>query len=257
MKIKRFLTLIDTKAKMSLKAESSKLYLSFLWWILEPLLMVLIFYFVFAVLLKSGQRDFVIFLMCAKIPFLWFSKSVTIASGSIVADKSIVSNIDIPKTIFPYTAIQISLYKEAPVFILLLLLSMAYGYAPSFDWLLLIPLIILEYVIIVFFSLLCALLVCYVDDVRMLINMTMMALMFVSGIFFDVSSINSSMAHYVIELNPIAFFCDGFRSILMGTKHFDVNIYFTYLAIFSVGVLFMHFVYLKSSRAIAAKVINS
>jgi lipopolysaccharide transport system permease protein len=242
---------------MSLKAESAKLYLSFLWWILEPLFMVAIFYFVFAILLKSDQKDFIVFLMCAKIPFLWFSKAVTIASGSIVADKSIVSNVDIPKTIFPYAAIQVSLYKEAPVFVVLLLLSMAFGYMPTIDWILLIPLIILEYIMIVFFSLLFALMVCYVDDVRMLIHMIMMGLMFVSGVFFDVSSINPAIAHYVIGLNPVAFLCDGFRSILMGTKRFDLSIYCMYLFLFSGGVAFMHLVYLRYSRAIAARVINS
>ena len=102
MKILDFIILVDTKAKMSLKAEASKLYLSFLWWIIEPMLFVLAFYFVFAVLLKSRQEDFLLFLMCAKIPYMWFSKAVTTASASIVGNRGIISQIDIPKTILIY-----------------------------------------------------------------------------------------------------------------------------------------------------------
>ncbi len=36
MKIRNFLALVDVKAKMSLKSDASKLYLSYLWWVLEP-----------------------------------------------------------------------------------------------------------------------------------------------------------------------------------------------------------------------------
>src|SRR5690606_35730464 len=91
LKILDFFILVDTKAKMSLKAETSKLYLSFLWWILEPILFVLVFYFVFSALLGNRQENFLLFLMCAKIPYMWFSKSVTSASGSIVGNSGIIS----------------------------------------------------------------------------------------------------------------------------------------------------------------------
>lgn len=49
MRLKQFFELVDIQARMSLKAEASKLYLSYLWWILEPILYVLVFYFVFDV----------------------------------------------------------------------------------------------------------------------------------------------------------------------------------------------------------------
>lgn len=140
MKALDFIILVDTKAKMSLKAEASKLYLSFLWWLIEPILFVLAFYFVFSVLLQTRQEHFLLFLMCAKVPYMWFSKAVTAASGSIVGNRGIISQIDIPKTIFPYASIQVSLYKEALVFVLLFGMCIYYGYMPSLEWLWLIPL---------------------------------------------------------------------------------------------------------------------
>ena len=71
----QFISLLDVKARMGLKSEASKLYLSYLWWVLEPILWALAFYFVFEVLLSFGRDLF--FIMCGKVPFLWFSKSVT------------------------------------------------------------------------------------------------------------------------------------------------------------------------------------
>lgn len=257
MKLHDFIILVDTKAKMSLKAEASRLYLSFLWWIIEPMLFVLAFYFVFSVLLKVRQEDFLIFLMCAKIPYMWFSKAVTSAAGSIVANRGIISQLDIPKILFPYAAIQVTVYKEIPVFLLLAALCVGYGYAPQVEWLWLIPLIVALYLLIAGFSLLCALLVCYADDVRMLINMLMLFLMFTSGIFFDISTIDAPLRDYLLLFNPLAFLCDAFRVIFMNKGMYDVE-HLVWLMLFcTVFIGFFHVIYRHMSRTIAARVVNA
>lgn len=242
---------------MSLKTESSKLYLSFLWWIIEPLLFVLSFYFVFNVLLKYGDENYLIFLMCAKVPYMWFSKAVTTASGSIVANRGIISQIDISKAIFPYASVQISLYKETPVFLLLTGLCLIYGYKPTADWLLLFPLLVGLYLMIVFFSLLTAILVCYADDVRMIINMIMLLLMFVSGIFFDMSIVDENLREYMFTYNPVAFFCDGFRVILMNKGIYDIDHLIKLSVAFIFLIIGMHYIYRTMNRSIASKVVNS
>lgn len=242
---------------MSLKAEASRLYLSFLWWIIEPLLFVLAFYFVFDILLNAARENYLLFLMCAKIPYMWFSKAVTNASGSIVANRGIISQVDIPKTIFPYASIQISVYKEVPVFLLLFALCAAYGYTPKMEWLWLIPLVIAQYLLIVSVGLLCALLVCYADDIRMLINMLMLFLMFTSGIFFDISVINEPLQQYLLAFNPQAFLCDSFRKILMDTGMYDKQHLAILIICSFLVVLILHVVYRNMSRTIAARVVNA
>lgn len=257
MKLLDFIILVDTKAKMSLKAEASKLYLSFLWWIIEPILFVLAFYFVFGVLLQTRQEDFLLFLMCAKIPYMWFSKAVTTASGSIVGNRGIISQIDIPKTIFPYASIQISLYKETPVFLLLFAMCVYYGYMPTIEWLWLIPLFIVMYLMIVTFGLLTAILVCYADDARMLINMGMLFLMFTSGIFFDISAIQQPIQGYLLSYNPLAFLCDAYRKILMQKGMYDLGHMLLLLGIFVATIIALHHLYRHMSRTIAARVVNA
>lgn len=242
---------------MSLKAEASRLYLSFLWWIIEPMLFVLAFYFVFSVLLKVGQEHYLLFLMCAKIPYMWFSKAVTNAAGSIVGNRGIISQLDIPKTIFPYAAIQVTVYKEIPVFLLLAALCVGYGYNPQMEWLWLIPLIVALYLLIVAFSLLCALLVCYADDVRMLISMLMLFLMFTSGIFFDISTIAPPLRDYLLIFNPLAFLCDAFRTVFMNKGMYDLQ-HLAWLILFcGASISLLHVVYRHMSRAIAARVVNA
>ena len=45
--LKQTLTLMDVMARLSLKADAQRYFLGYLWWILEPLLWVAVFYLVF------------------------------------------------------------------------------------------------------------------------------------------------------------------------------------------------------------------
>ncbi len=257
MRIKDFIVLVDTRAKLTLKAEASKLYLSFLWWILEPMLFVAVFYFVFSVLLGTREPNFLLFLMCAKIPYMWFSKAVTSASVSITGNRGIISQIDIPKAIFPYAAIQVAAYKEIPVFLMLFGACMYFGYMPSLSWLWLIPLLITFYLMIVTFGLLTAILVCYIEDMRMLINMGMTFIMFTSGVFFDIGDIREPVKSYLLTFNPMAFFFDAFRLVLMNKGPYDTQHLLILSVMFLVAIALLHWFYHKMNRAIAARVVNA
>jgi lipopolysaccharide transport system permease protein len=211
------LELVDLQARMALKSEASRLFLSYAWWIIEPVLFVLVFYFVFAVLLRTGREDFLLFLVCGKVPFMWFSKSVTLASNTI-------SQIDIPKAFFPLASVQQSLYREAPVFLLMLLVAVLYGCYPGWHWLLLLPLMLVQYLLILAASCLGAICVARLLDTRMLINMGMMFLLFTSGVFWDVSAIqNADMKQWLLWVNPLAFLLDGYRKVIMQAAAYDLG----------------------------------
>ncbi|MFT6955220.1 MAG: lipopolysaccharide transport system permease protein [Halieaceae bacterium] len=232
----QYLSLVDSMARMSLRADASKYYLGYIWWILEPLLYVLVFYVVFNVILDSKRADFLIFLMCGKLPFIWFSKSVTQASNSIVGNKGLIGKINITKTLFPMAIVQEGLYKQVAVFALLIAVLIFYGYSVSVTWLWLIPVIIVNYLMIVACSLVGAALVCVVRDFSMLISLGMIFLMFTSGLFWDVHALaDPEMTSLVLTFNPLAFILDCYRQIFMYQATPDLS----HLAILGIGWLLL------------------
>lgn len=252
----QFLSLLDLKARMALKSEASKLYLSYLWWVIEPLLWVLVFYFVFTVLLDA-DRD-ITFLVCGKIPFLWFSKSMVSGSNSIVAGKGLLNQVNIPKQFFPYQALQEALYKQWLVFLVLFVVVAYFGYEPSLVWFWVIPLIVVQYLFIALCALIGAFCVSYIRDVRMLISMGVMFMMFASGVFWDVSSITDpQMRELMLTWNPLLFLIDGYRQVLMYGKVYDIQHLGILAVVLLAGIMFMHMIYRFKSQAIASKVINS
>ncbi|EEB79433.1 ABC-2 type transporter superfamily protein [marine gamma proteobacterium HTCC2148] len=254
MNFRQYFSLVDMQARMALQSEASRYYFGYFWWILEPLLFVAVFYLVFSVFLKTRQEDFLVFLMCGKLPFIWFSKSVSQASGSIMANAGLIGRIDIPKTMFPMAIIQEGLYKQSMVFLLLFGVLFVYGYTPSLLWLWLIPIMAVYYLMIVACSFAGAFLVCFMRDFTMFISLGMMFLMFTSGIFWDVREIGSpAMTDAILTYNPMAFILDAFRQVLM--YNVTPNLLGLSLNVVAFGLLLACMIFLirKNSQLLALK----
>jgi lipopolysaccharide transport system permease protein len=251
-----WIQLIDVQARMALKAEAAKLYLSYVWWVLEPMLYVAVFYFVFSYLLDRGGANFLIFLLCGKVPYLWFSKSVMSGSESILRNRSLIGNVNMPKIIFPYSAIVEVLYKEWFVFLVLLIALVVLGLSPAWFWFWIFPIVLVQLLLISVCAQVGALFVTAMQDFRMIISLAMLFLMFGSGIFWDVNSIsNVETRELFLTLNPLAFLFDAYRQILIHGVMFDVR----HMAILGgmslAGILIMHIIYTKMNYKIADQVL--
>jgi lipopolysaccharide transport system permease protein len=261
MTIAQYFRLIDVQAKMLLKADASKFVLGYLWWFLEPLLWVAVFYLVFNVILDSKGRagsEFILFLACGKFAFIWFSKTVTQASNSIVGNKSLVSKIDVPKSMFPMAVVQQSLYRQASVYVCLFVILGALGTPITMAWLWLLPVLFVNYLLIVACSFVGAYLVCLLRDISQLIPLGMMFLLFTSGIFWDIRSIGSpEKAELILALNPLAFLLDAHRQVLLHQTMPDL-VHLFYIA---VGAALLSLVMLglmrKNNQFLALKVLTS
>jgi lipopolysaccharide transport system permease protein len=211
----QYLRLADTMARMALRADAARYFLGYIWWVLEPLLWVGVFYLVFVVLLDSREPNFMIFLATGKLAFVWFSKTVSQAGNSIVNGKGLVGKISVPMTLFPMSVVQESLYRQIAVFIMLAALLVNDGYTITPTWWYLAPLIAVYYVLIVACSFVGACLVCIARDFSQLITLGVMFLLFMSGIFWDVRNLDPEKMQLVLNLNPLCFILDAFRQIMM------------------------------------------
>ncbi len=212
----QYLTLIDTLARFHLRGEARQFSLGYFWWFLEPALYISVFYVVFQLLLDRRQPDFLYFLTVGKLVFVWFSKSVVQASSSIETNKGLISQVLIRKEVFPLAAVLQGVYRQLVVFLILFLLLFVSGKGHFHYWFLLLPLILIQVVLITGCGLLAALMVCWQKDFQHLIQLGMLFLLFVSGVFWDVNDIaDAEVRDWVLLLNPLAALIDAYRQILL------------------------------------------
>ena len=212
----QYLTLIDTLARFHLRGEARQFYLGYFWWLLEPALYIAVFYIVFQLLLENRQPDFLYFLAVGKLTFIWFSKSVVQASSSIETNKGLISQVSISKEVFPLAAVQQGLYRQLAVFSFLLVLLFLSGTGQFHYWFWLLPLMFVQMILISGVGLLAALVVCWHKDFQHLIQLGMLFLLFVSGVFWDVNAVaDTDVRRWLLLLNPLAALIDAYRQILL------------------------------------------
>ena len=215
MPLLQYIRLIDIMARMGLRADASRFFLGYVWWILEPLLWVGVFYVVFVTIMGTREPDFLMFLATGKLMFVWFSKTVIQASNSIIGGRGLVGKINVPKTLFPMAVVQEGVYRQAAVFVTLCIILLSNGYIMTATWWYLVPLIIVNYVIILACAFIAACLVCLARDFAQLISLGMLFLLFTSGIFWDVRTLDPEKMKMVLDVNPMAFLLDAYRQIMM------------------------------------------
>ena len=77
--------LIRYLVRAEIKKQGTDTVLGNVWWVLDPLISLLVYVFVMQVIFARDQPDFGVFLLAAMIPFKWFTGTVSDSVNSVVA----------------------------------------------------------------------------------------------------------------------------------------------------------------------------
>jgi len=172
-------------------------------------------YLVFGTFRAQGGPGFVVFLVCGKIPFLWFSKSVNNSTMSIVAGRGLVNQVQITKAFFPLLVVAQDLVKQLFVFMLMFVVLIAFGQEVLLTWLY-VPLIAFtQLLMIVACALFAAAITPFIPDFRYIVTTVMTLLMFTSGVFFDYRTVILEKHQALFLTNPMANLLENYRRVLI------------------------------------------
>ncbi len=219
-----FIQLVLVKVKANLQAEASKFYLSYVWWIFEPLLQIIVFYVVFGLLLERGTDNFVVYLLTGIIPWLWFNRSISNSAFSIVQGRGIMMQVNLSKLFFPTVVICQDLAKQFFVMILLITFLLLYGIEPALCWLTLPLLMCVQLLFIAVAAYFVAAVIPFLPDLNYLVRTGLMMLMFCSGVFYSVEAISKdchmSVSSPLISIHNVGVKFRLHRSIF-ATQYFE------------------------------------
>jgi lipopolysaccharide transport system permease protein len=211
---RRYWDIIIYRTYAELKAEAELSYMGYVWWILEPLLNTVLFFVLMSLVLEQTTVDAVSFIVIGAVTWQWFNASMMSASNSIVDAGAMLKQIYLPKAVLPMISILSSTWKFMFLFVILLIFTWATGHPPSIAYLALLPVLILEFLAIVSFTIPLALIMPYFPDARVTVDAFLRSAMLVSGIFFSVSKVPQAYQFY-FHLNPLADLIEAYRAILL------------------------------------------
>lgn len=197
--------------------------LGFAWSFLNPLLMLVVYTFVFSVVFKArwgevgreeSRVDFALTLFSGLIIFNLFAETVNRAPGLVLSNVNYVKKVIFPLEILPLVSIG-GVFFHALMSLLVLLISLLLikGFIP---WTALyIPFIVLPLLITSLgISWFLAALTVYIRDVAQITSVLTTVLMFVSAVFFPISALPQEYQIY-LHLNPVAAIVNESRNALI------------------------------------------
>ncbi len=242
--ISHIIELIWTKSQLNLKSEASRNYLTYFWWILDPLLYMTVFYVVFGLLLSRGGEGYLGYLLTGLVPFQWFAKTTQLASGSILGGKGLMNQVPIPAIFFPLVVVTQTAGKQIMTFAMLLAFLVIYKDVISIHWVALIPIFIVQLFLIVTVSCFVAMIVPYIRDLTNLVPTGIQFIMFASGIFYTVDHISEEWKFY-FYLNPIANLIKQYRVVLLENTWPSWEALACILGLCLIGLVCIAFLYKK------------
>jgi len=189
-----------------------------LWALIRPFLTMLVFTIIFnriARLPSDGTAPYPLMVLAGILPWSFFSNALTEASSSVINNAHLVAKVYFPRMIIPTAAIVVALVDFAISFLILVFAMIGYGFAPSWQIVLLPIFIVLAFVASLGPGLLVAALNVRYRDFRFVIPFLVQLGVYISPVGFS-SSVVSENWRLIYSMNPIVGVIDGFRWCILG-----------------------------------------
>jgi lipopolysaccharide transport system permease protein len=229
-----------------------------LWSLINPLLMLTIYTFVFAVVFKarwsSSQSEsgagFAVILFVGLIVHGLFSECLLRAPRTIIDNTNFVKKLIFPLEVLPIITLGVALF-HAGVSILVLFAAMMFSGTPLHVTAFLLPLVLLPLIALTLgLSWFVAALGVYIRDIGQLIGLAMTIILFLSPVFYPISSLPEPYRSLVL-LNPLTLPIEQSRNILIWGRLPDWTALAGYYVIALAVASFGYWWFQKSRRGFA------
>jgi ABC-type polysaccharide/polyol phosphate export permease len=189
-------------------------FLGVLWTQVYPLLLLGVYILVFGVIFPNDIPRFPIFLFAGIALWNFFGSAALLASSSVLANAPLITKVAFPREIVTIAAVVVPLIDLALSHGILLAGALALGVAPAWSWLALAPVVLLLVAFSIGVGLVLATATVYYRDVRFFVEVGVLLLMFVSGVFFRPDMVPVTLA-WMMEVNPLAVTLQAYRGALL------------------------------------------
>lgn len=202
------------------KADLVKTYrgaaLGWSWAIIKPAVTIFVYWFAFSIGMRKGQpvdgMPFFLWLIAGLIPWFYMNDMLTQGTDSIRKYSYLVTKMKFPVSTIP-TFVSIS--KLIVHFILLAIIILIFigaGYTPDIYIIQLPFYILLSFLFFTVFSLFSSLLSSMSKDFSNLVKSFITAIFWLSGILWNVNTIDIGWVKKILMINPVTYLIEGYRN---------------------------------------------
>ena len=228
--INRELLLLLTRTELKVKYKNS--VLGYLWSMLNPALVLLIYYVVFKVIAKNGQPNFAIWLFAGLLVWNLFNGSAMAATSVVVGKAGIVKKVAFPRELLALSVVGVAMVMFAIQVVVLVLALLLTGVVPDWSYVVLLPLALVTLIMFTgAVSIFLSAVNVYLRDTQHLTEVLLMAWFWGTPIVYTFGQISGQVAShpsliwvkYLYLCNPVTPIVMTFQRAIYGKTQYTYN----------------------------------
>ncbi|HEV2399621.1 MAG TPA: ABC transporter permease [Candidatus Sulfotelmatobacter sp.] len=238
-----------------LKVRYKQSLLGWVWAILQPLTLMVIYTFIFAHVTKvnTAGTPYSLFVLSGLLPWIFFSSSIANAVHGIVAHPSLLTKMYFPREIIPLSYIAPGIVDFLIGSIILSAMLAHYHVAPTWNLLYAIPMVLILGGFAAGISLFFSAVHVQFRDVGLALPFILQVWMFATPVVYSVQAIPMRFRQLYM-LDPCSVAIDGFRAVVIYGRPPDLHAIGTAFAITLTGLI-LGYTYFKWFEGAIADVI--
>jgi teichoic acid transport system permease protein len=225
--------LVRRLSAYEMKSANSNTYLGILWEIINPMIQIAIYWFVFGygIFRSAGRADVEVngelipyfpWMLSGIIVWFFINQSITQGSKSIYSRIKMISKMSFPMSVVPTFVIFAKLYQHLMLLAVVLVIFHFLGYPINIYYLQLIYFIAATVVFLVALSLITSTISTIIRDFQMLLQAVVRVLIYLSPFLWPPYHLPETV-QIIMRLNPVFYLAEGYRSSILGISWYVVE----------------------------------
>jgi ABC-type polysaccharide/polyol phosphate export permease len=239
----RYRGLIQSLVARELKARYRGSVLGFFWSFINPLLLLLIYTFVFTVVLPGTHppeiEPFALFMFCGILPWTWFSSSLVEASNVLMAGGNLIKKVLFPAEVLPIVTVLANMVHFLLGLPILAAFLVYYRVPLQLSELAWFPVVVaVQLLLTVGLALVLSALTVHFRDIRDILSNLLTFWFFATPIIYPMSIAPEGLGRRLLNLNPFTHLAVSYQEILFYRGPFGHWKWLLALGVASIGVFF-------------------
>ena len=200
-------------------------YLGIIWAFIQPVVTVLVYWFVFEKGFKptpvnnaaGSEIPFVLWLIAGMVPWFFFNDALSGGTRALLDYSYLVKKVVFQIDILPIVKVISSVFVHLFFVAFAVILYAAYGYYPDFHTLQIIYYSVCLFLLVTGICYLTSAVVVFFRDLNQVINIALQVGVWVTPIMWNIDTMDISPAlKGILKLNPLYYIVQGYRDAFIG-----------------------------------------
>lgn len=224
--------------------------LGFLWAILDPLFMMLVYIFLVVIVFKRGDAQYPVLLFSALLPWRWFLLSTANSTKILISNAQLIQTVKISTIIFPMNQVFKGFVNFCMGLVVLIPMLFIFDTNINANILWFFPVVIIQFLFITGVALIVSYIGIYFRDLENILQFVLKIGFYLSPALYSLELIPAKFLKLYLIINPFASLLSTYKNIFVrGLPPNDMFYVFVIYAI--VFLVFGLYIFNKKQKNIA------